>query len=306
MKNVLERLLNLLAALLTADRPMPADEIRYTVAGYEDKSDEAFHRMFERDKDLLRDMGIPLELKPTDVWEVEYGYVLPREEYQLEDPGLTDEERAALWLAAQVVRVGGQPQGPEAILKLGGMPFAGGGEPLAADLGIGSSELSLAFQAVTDRMVVAFDYRDRRRLVRPYGLVHRRGHWYLIGAETTDDSKAFRIDRLRNLQTVSEAGAFQRPSGFKAAQALPEAPWEAGEDDLVCEVLFDSDVAWWAERQLPAGAQKVPNPDGSITATLTVANEDALIGWILAFEDKAEILSPDRLRAGLLRRVGHE
>ena len=57
MKNVLERLLNLLACLLTAGRPVTADEIRHTVAGYEDKSDEAFHRMFERDKDLLREMG---------------------------------------------------------------------------------------------------------------------------------------------------------------------------------------------------------------------------------------------------------
>ena len=88
MKNVLERLLNLLACLLTADRPVPAEEIRYTVAGYEGKSDDAFHRMFERDKDLLREMGVPLELRPTDVWEVEFGYVLPPEEYQLDDPGL--------------------------------------------------------------------------------------------------------------------------------------------------------------------------------------------------------------------------
>ena len=111
MKNVLERLLNLLACLLTAERPVPAEEIRYTVAGYENKTDEAFHRMFERDKDLLREMGIPLELQPTDVWEVEFGYVLPPDEYQLEDPGLTDEERTALWLAVQIVRLGGQPQG---------------------------------------------------------------------------------------------------------------------------------------------------------------------------------------------------
>ena len=111
MRRVIERLLNLLAFLLTAERPVTAEEIRMTVAGYAKESDEAFHRMFERDKALLRRMGIPLELKATDGWEVEYGYALHPDEYQLPDPDLNDEERAALWLAAQVVRLGGQPAG---------------------------------------------------------------------------------------------------------------------------------------------------------------------------------------------------
>ncbi len=87
MKRVIERLLNLLAFLLTAGRPVSAEEIRLTVAGYDQENDEAFRRMFERDKDLLRNMGIPLELRPTDVWEVEFGYVVPRDEYELPDPG---------------------------------------------------------------------------------------------------------------------------------------------------------------------------------------------------------------------------
>ena len=108
MHNVVERLLNLLAFLLTAERPVTADEIRMTVAGYDRGSDEAWRRMFERDKDLLRHLGIPLELRPTDAWEVEHGYVVPKDAYALPDPGLTDEERAALWLAAKVVRIGGQ------------------------------------------------------------------------------------------------------------------------------------------------------------------------------------------------------
>ena len=61
MKNVLERLLNLLAFLLTVGRSVSAEEIRQTVAGYDREADEAFRRMFERDKVLLRKMGIPLE-----------------------------------------------------------------------------------------------------------------------------------------------------------------------------------------------------------------------------------------------------
>ena len=65
MRNVLERLINLLVMLLTASRPVPADEIRRTIPGYSADSDDAFHRMFERDKELLRGIGIPIELTPT-------------------------------------------------------------------------------------------------------------------------------------------------------------------------------------------------------------------------------------------------
>ena len=95
MQKVIERILNLLAFLLTTDHPVSADEIRYTVAGYDEKGDEAFRRTFERDKELLRQIGIPLELRATDLFEVKFGYVIPDGEYGLVDPGLTEEERVA-------------------------------------------------------------------------------------------------------------------------------------------------------------------------------------------------------------------
>ena len=142
MRNVIERLLNLLAHLLTVARPVTAEDIRRTVAGYDQASDEAFRRMFERDKDLLRSMGVPLETVYTDAWETELGYVLKPDDYTLPDPGLTDEERVALWLALQVVRLGGQTTGPEAILKLGGAPLVTAGEPLGAELGLAADDLA--------------------------------------------------------------------------------------------------------------------------------------------------------------------
>ena len=194
MNKVVERLLNLLAFLLTVGRPVTMDEIRRTVAGYDRDADEAFRRMFERDKELLRAMGVPLELRPTDAWEVEHGYVIPAEDYELEDPGFTDEERAALWLAAQVVRLGGRPTGPEGLLKLGGAPVTGAGEPLAADLGVGVDDLAVAFRAIADRRILEFEYRGRSRSVQPLALIHRRGHWYLMAVERGQE-RAYRVDR---------------------------------------------------------------------------------------------------------------
>jgi proteasome accessory factor B len=301
MKRVIERLLNLLAFLLTVGRPVSADEIRSTVAGYDQDRDEAFRRMFERDKDLLRNMGIPLERRPTDAWEVEFGYVVPRDEYELPDPGLTDEERAALWLSAQVVRLGGQPSGPEALLKLGGGAMSGAGEPLAADLGESVASLVDLFQAITERRLLGFDYRDRRRRVHPYGLLHQRGHWYLVATEG-GEIRAFRVDRGSDYSIEGPSSAFERPAGFRLRDALPSLPWQAGDQDVEAVVRFDADVAWWARRQLaePAAEQ----PDGSLMARIRVANPAAFIGWLLAFEDHAEIISPSELRSRLLDLVG--
>lgn len=301
MKRVIERLLNLLAFLLTAGRPVSADEIRMTVAGYDQDNDEAFRRMFERDKDLLRNMGIPLELAPTDVWEVEFGYVVPRDEYELPDPGLTDEERAALWLSAQVVRLGGQPSGPEALLKLGGGAMSGAGEPLAADLGESAASLVVAFQSISERRLLSFDYRGRRRRVQPYGLLHQRGHWYLAASEG-GETRAYRVDRGSEFSVEGPPQAFERPAGFRIRDALPSLPWQAGDEDLEAVVLFDAEVAWWARRQLAEPA--VAQPDGSLEARIRVANPTAFIGWLLAFEEHAEIIGPEELRSQLLQLVG--
>lgn len=303
MSRVIERIINLLAFLLTANRPVTADEIRHTVAGYEQGEDEAFRRMFERDKDLLRSLGIRLEMAPTDRWEVEHGYVVPEGGYDLPDPGLTDEERAALWLAAQVVRLGGQPAGPEAIFKLGGLPQLVTGEPLAADLGGEEKILAVVFTAVSEKRKLMFKYRDKSRTVKPYGLVHRRGHWYLLGPQAgEDDIRAFRLDRMSRPKVGEDADAFERPRGFRAAEALADTPWTAGSDDIEAVVEFSPEVAWWARPQL-AGAQIRELSNGAIQATMSVANPDAFVGWILGFVDQAEVKSPAELRKRVLDRA---
>lgn len=298
MRRVIERLLNLLAFLLTSSRPVTADEIRYQVAGYGGSSDEAFHRMFERDKDLLRGIGIPLELSDGNGWGIEPGYVIDPDAYRIPDPGLTDEERAALALAARVVRLGGGPAAPEALLKLGGVGPGGGSEPLGADLGSAADRLGDLFAAVTERQELGFDYRGRRREVRPYGLAHRRGHWYLVGG-VDDGTRVFRVDRMSRLSVGSSQDAFIRPDDFDLRAEIDAQPWEAGSDEtIVATVEFDPEMAWWAARTL-----RVEHRSGPLTVELPVANVDAFIGWILSFDDKAEVKEPPELRRQVVERV---
>jgi len=104
-----ERLMNLVIALLSTRQFLTAERIRDSVAGYEDSaSDEAFSRMFERDKNELRDLGIPLEVGQVSRFSTVEGYRINRDAYELPDIDLTSEEAAAVavandtWAALQV------------------------------------------------------------------------------------------------------------------------------------------------------------------------------------------------------------
>ena len=299
MQSVIERVINLLIYLLESPDPVTADQIRQTVPGYDQSSDEAFHRMFERDKDVLRHLGVPLERKALDAWEVDFGYTVDPALYAIPDPGLTEEEMAALSLAARMVRLGEGNAGLDGLRKLGGVERGVGLEPLGADLGTGAAVLGDLFGAITDRRVVGFDYRGKWRVLKPYGLAHRRGHWYLVGA-TPKGERVYRVDRLTELKVEDSPGAFKPPPGFDIRGLMARLPWESGQDEEVkALVRFDPDVAWWSARTLGVS----PPESGTLDIEVPVANRDAFMGWILSFGSSAEVLSPEDLRAEVKANV---
>src|SRR5690606_8621115 len=88
-----ERLLNLVLALLSTRQPLSRARIRLAVPDYADGSDEAFERMFERDKDELRALGIPLRTEPIDpFFDDEPGYRIDQREYALPQIELEPDE----------------------------------------------------------------------------------------------------------------------------------------------------------------------------------------------------------------------
>jgi proteasome accessory factor B len=294
---VIERVLNVLIYLLETARPVTAGEIRRTVPGYSQDSDDAFHRMFERDKEVLRNLGVPLELVALDAWEVDYGYTVDPEKYGIADPGLSDEERAALSLAARIVMLGGSHAGINGLHKLGGVERGMGFEPFGADLGDEGEILGQLFAAVSEKRPIDFEYRGNRRQLNPYGVAYRRGHWYLVGG-SGDDERVYRIDRVSDLE-VGDAGQFQRPRNFSARSFLQTHPWDTGGEDQVDAVVrFDEEVAWWASRTLG-----IEHTEGHLEATIPVSNADAFIGWVLSFGPSAEVLSPSGLRDTIRQRV---
>lgn len=298
MQNVVERVLNLLIYLLESPVPVTSGDIRNTVHGYADQTDEAFHRMFERDKALLRRLGVPLRLEALDVWEIDEGYTVDPDEYAIPDPGLNQEERLALSVAGRLVRLGGSEAGVGAIIKLGGMERGDGLEPLGADLGEGVEALGELFGAIVERRKLEFTYRGHVRSVEPYGMAHRRGHWYLVG-NTPDGERMYRVDRIEKLEVGEEPDAFKKPKGFDIRSVVDSQPWEAGTDPVVeATIRFDPEVAWWAARSLGLG-----DPTDELVATVPVANHDAFVGWVLTFGSSAEVLDPPEMRDAVAARV---
>ena len=284
----LERLLNLTAALLNTERLLPAAEIQAKVAGYAaDKV--AFRRTFERDKNDLRRMGIPLTMGTVPATDppVE-GYRIHKQDYYLTDPGLDADERAALHLAARTVRL--EDTSPDAAFwALGGKPSDGEATPEMAVLP-SDENLVLLYRAICERRAVSFGYRGEERSAEPLRLHFARGHWYLgTHDRRRDELRHFRLDRIDDLQ-VGPAGAFTPRRA--PARDLGRPPWEIGTDTGVAHLEIDAEVAGWALAQTGDGLRHERRPDGSLWLEVSVANTDALLDFVLGLLERAELLGP--------------
>ena len=100
-----ERILNLTICLLVSGRYLPKSRIREAVEGYHNLSDAAFERTFERDKDELRSLGVPIEVGSFDpLFDDEPGYRILSSEFALPAIDLDAEEAAVVGVAARVWR----------------------------------------------------------------------------------------------------------------------------------------------------------------------------------------------------------
>ena len=209
-----ERLLNLTLALLATKRPMTKAEIFEQIPGYSGNP-ESMERMFERDKDELRDLGVTVEVLPTDAYfNDEQGYQIIPRDFFLEDISFTYEE--SLWLAIatnllhEASPKAGARQGLQKLITVGQV----GGEEFF-EMGA-HTELALSFseslqeiwRSIRERQVLAFTYSTsngtKRREASPILLTSRLGNWYLVAIDSDDKQvKTFRIDRMTDVSVES-------------------------------------------------------------------------------------------------------
>ena len=283
----LERLLNLTAALLHAEIPLTAEELRDRVGGYPDTK-ATFRRAFERDKDDLRSMGMPLRVEPVPGVDPPVdGYRLDRDEYAGTELAFEADELAALHLATSLVQLDGDDT---ALVKLG----AGSGDAPADSVGRVpfNDTLAMMIGAAVDRNALSFTYNDVERIVEPWKLSFTRGHWYLSGFDRLrEDQRLYRVDRIKD--GVSLSGPAKAPVG-DVNEPIDLRGWELGDGPVIkATILVDADQAAYARHIL---GEVVDRPDGSVTATLDVRNIDAFRSFVLSFLEHAEILEPAELR----------
>ena len=287
----LERLLNFAAALLAADRPLTADELRERIAGYPE-SKAAFRRTFERDKDDLRAMGLPLSVEPVPGTDPPVdGYRMRRADYSGTELRLEPDELAALHLATNLVRLDGADTG---LLKLGG--GTGGAADEVGRVPFDDA-LAVMIAAAADRRAVSFTYNGTARTVEPWRLSFTRGHWYLAGWDLTrDDERLYRVDRIAGEVTVGDAatreiGTVNDPGDLRG--------WELGDGEPVRALVRIDAVQAAHARHLLGSVEELA--DGGVVAELAVRNEEAFRSFVLSFLDHAEVLEPPELRAGMVR-----
>jgi predicted DNA-binding transcriptional regulator YafY len=294
--DALERTTNLLALLLETREPLTMERIVTELADQYPAGAQARRGAFERDKQLLREIGVPIESEVlTGHRAGQTGYWIDRQRYELSDLSLEPDERRALQLAVAAVRSTDATFG---LLKLG--EEVGGGGAVYVPL----PELDVLpalREAASTRAEARFDYHGSARRLRPYTLLLRNGYWYVIGFDADrGEVRTYRADRIEGAVDLGPAGGFERPPGFDPLQAFPADPKELGGGSQEATVLVDATRAAAVEREVGPAAVRRRRGDGAIEIAVPCANVDAFRSWVFGLGADAEVLGPDDVRAAIV------
>ena len=221
-----ERLINLTLALLASKRYLSKAEILRNIPGYEG-SPETKERMFERDKDDLRSLGIQIDVNNFDpLFEDEQGYLIKSDSFQFAENEFTKEELLLLTMAANLWHDSAvEMDSQNALLKI--QSLSG---PVENDMTTTPTLritedwqlLVSIFTAVQNKQILEFSYRGKKRQVNPYGLYSSNGFWYLIAFEI-NVIKSFKLVRIEGeVDLIGEKDAFEKPDNFNVGNFLKE------------------------------------------------------------------------------------
>lgn len=299
----IERQMNLVALLLNSRIPKQLDQIRDAL--YRDQpSEEAFRRMFERDKEELRPLGVRIEHVEMG-WEE--GYIVSNDATLLPTIDFTPAEHAALMIAAEAWGAGmlGAASPRLAAMKLSAVAKDDAPPPwIVPHVAASSPNLGVVSESIGRRKVITFRYRTgggagaSSRAVEPHVLSFRSGAWYVTGLDRDrGERRSFKLDRID--------GAVKMAAGKKEDFELPADPapfWPEPEAGPHARVAVDPSLAWWTERR--PGAQRIGAlPDGRIELEVPVPDEGRFVQWVAGLGPDAELLEPTHLRETLMSHL---
>lgn len=231
--------MNLVIALLVTRHYLTRERVRAVVEGYHGQSDEAFERMFERDKEELREIGIEIEVGSfEELFDDEQGYRIRRDAFELPEIRLDPDEAAVVGLAARVwqhARLAEHTSSALVKLKAAGVEVDPDALSLVEPrLAAGEEAFEPLWSAVHTRTPVRFEYArpgesTQERHLEPWGILSWHGRWYVVGHDRDREAtRMFRVSRVRGaVRPDGAAGAYQVPDGLDLkAQAQALMPTE--------------------------------------------------------------------------------
>jgi proteasome accessory factor B len=304
-----ERILNLTICLLVSGRYLPKSRIREAVEGYHDLSDAAFERTFERDKDELRGLGVPIEVGSFDpLFEDEPGYRILPSEFELPPIDLDAEEASVVGVAARVWQHASMAESTmSAIAKLRAAGVDTDTSQLASlEPSVSASEpaFDALWSAVLERTRVSFTYREgAKRTLEPWGITSSKGRWYVIGRDVDRDAvRMFKMSRISDLpRHVSRPGAFGVPADLDIRSlAKSLAPREPTAE---AKVAIRSGKAPTLRRRGSSTTTDQPLPNGFEVIALGYSDPSTLAEEIARYAADVVVLEPVEIREAVIQRL---
>jgi predicted DNA-binding transcriptional regulator YafY len=301
--NQAERILNLLAFLTETSTFLTQAQIRSAMGPSQYADGDAGRATFERDKSLLREMGIPIEMITLQGNQAgEAAYRIDRRQMELSRIDFTDEERRALQLALAAVHID-TAWADHARLKLGVAEVDNDAAVVSqAILPVQSDVLPVLASAAQSRNTIEFSYRGENRSLDPYGVLGRGGYWYVVGHDNVRQAvRSFRVDRIDGKVKVLDT-TFERPADFdvQAAVATDAQMLGEGESSELARVVIGSRLAPSVLREFGSQAVVETRDNGDVVVEVPCGNRSAFRSWVLGLVDEAEVLSPPEARADII------
>ena len=253
-----ERLVNLTIALLATKKFLTKSQIFNAVAGYEG-SPEAADRMFERDKDELRSLGIQIEMKSIDpLFDDELGYRILPERYRFNLGELTSEEVSLLALASQAWTESAlQDVARATSLRLESLGINSDFSelPLAPVISSVPENLAEILDAIESSKIIEIQYLNRednieKKTIEPLGLYSQKSRWYLFARDTANDGeRSYRLDRIdgsiKRTTKVFKKGEVALPtSHFPTTETLVKIRRDNVQNLLDIAEIISEDDEW--------------------------------------------------------------
>lgn len=311
-----ERLFSLVLALLATESGLTKADILSTVQGYRHRyqrggDNASLERQFERDKDDIRELGIPLEtIEPLDEPGGNHSlrYRIPKGLYDLPpDVVFTPDELMLLKLAAAVWREGSlSAESRRALTKLNSLGIESSDPVLGYAPRLRAREASFEplSKAMDRGQIVAFLYlkpgetTPRRRTVAPQAVVLHEGRWHLFA--TDQDSNAPRTFLLSRIvgPVVSVPGkTFRHENVGQGQQALDELDALWNKQVASVDVIPGSDAAVRLSKRHADGS-----PTGT-TVSLHYTDLNILADELASYGPEVYVQSPLELRQAVRVRL---